>query len=234
MRFEHKLIPAKIIERKNRFVIEAMLSDNEIVFAHCPNSGTLDTCYETGCEIFLSESDNPKRKLKYTWEISRLGNTMIFVNTIRTNRVVIEAIKNGIIPELFGYESIKPEPVFGDNSRFDVLLENQLNNREKCYVEVKNATLFHDKKIKFPDAKTKRGQKHLNLLKKAKMEGHRAVIFFHIARTDGDFFSPADHIDPLYAKLLRDAVDSGVEALAYRSKISSCDVSIFEKIPTIL
>ena len=219
MEFEQPLQAGRLIRRYKRFLADVELADGSVVTAHCPNSGSMATCKEPGQAVYIQPADSPKRKLKYTWELYHSGASWVGVNTHRANAVVAEAIAAGDVPELAGYAGLRREVKYGKNSRIDVLLEDP--ERGACHVEVKNATLLApDGRVRFPDAVTERGRKHLDELADVVADGGRAVMLFLVNRADGDGFGPADHIDPAYGERLRAVAAAGVEVLAYRTRIT--------------
>lgn len=226
MRFP-PLIHGKLIKRYKRFLADIRLKNCEIVTAHVPNSGAMTSCIKDNCNVYISFHDNPKRKLKYTLELTNIDNTLICVNTNVANKIAFEAIKEGVISELKGYESIRTEQKYGVNSRIDILLENK---NEKCYVEVKSVTLRLGNTLAFPDAITTRGTKHLNELIAMKKEGHRAVMLFVIQREDFKKFKIANQIDKTYQETLTKAQKNGVEVLVYQSQICIDEINIKDKI----
>lgn len=221
------LIHGKLIKRYKRFLADIRLKNGEIVTAHVPNSGAMTGCIKDNCDVYISFHDNPKRKLKYTLELTNIDNTLICVNTNVANKIAFEAIKEGVISELKGYESIRTEQKYGVNSRIDILLENK---NEKCYVEVKSVTLRLGNTLAFPDAITTRGTKHLNELIAMKKEGHRAVMLFVIQREDLKKFKIANQIDKTYQETLTKAQKNGVEVLVYQSQICIDEIYIKDKI----
>jgi len=223
MQFEHKLISGKLIKRYKRFLADVKLEDGTEVTAHCPNSGRMTQCQGEDWHVLLSPANNPKRKLKYTWELVHNGKCWICVNTQRANEVAYEAVSENKISELNGYEKIDRERKYGKNSRIDILLSNP---GELCYVEVKSVTLTHNSKFSFPDAPTERGRKHLDELMEMKKQGHRAVMLFVVMRSDGKGFEAAAHIDPKYADKLDLAQKAGVEVLVYGTTICETGISI--------
>ena len=228
MKFEKPLIPGKLIKRYKRFLADIELDSGKFITAHCPNSGSMKTCANPGWKVLLSESDNPKRKYKYTWEMVHNEKCWIGINTIIPNIIAEEAIKDGTISELSRYDDIKREVKYGENSRIDILLQSE---NEKCYVEVKNVTLVEeDGNYYFPDAVTSRGLKHLNELMEMKKQGHRAVMIYVIQRSDGKTFKPAAHIDPKYTEGLKTAFDNGVEILVWQANVQSTDIKLTKKI----
>lgn len=222
------LLSGTLIKRYKRFLADIRLADGSVVTAHCPNSGSMKTCQTPGWAVMCSNSGNPKRAYPLTWEMVHNGQCWIGINTHLANHIVAEAIREGRIPELNGYTTIRPEVKYGLNSRIDLLLEN---DAQKCYVEVKNVTLVEDGYYQFPDAVTTRGQKHLRELVAMIGQGHRAVMLFVIQRNDGHRFKPAAHIDPEYARQLTIAHDAGVEILPYVASVSPESIAITHQIP---
>ncbi len=171
----------------------------------------------------ISTSDNPKRKYPNTWELVFTNNVWVGINTMVPNRLVAESIRSREIRELTGYEEIRREVNYGENSRIDILLQS---GDKLCYVEVKNVTLVRDNIASFPDAVTVRGSKHLHELITMVKQGYRAVMFFLVQRGDAEFFQPAEDIDPVYAQLLRNAVKTGVEILVYQAYVSPEEIAL--------
>jgi len=221
------LIEGVLLKRYQRFLADVKLADGRIVTAHTPNTGSMQQCAIPGFEVLLSLSDNPQRKLPYTLELIRVEGRWIDTNTQRANRVVEEGLANGTIPGLSGY-TIVPEFRFGA-SRLDFMLEKP---GERVLLEVKNVTLVDAAgRACFPDAVTTRGQKHLHELMAAAGQGWRTVILFLVQRREVDAFAPADHIDPVYGRLLRQALSAGVEAIAMRTRVTRNEVVIETQIP---
>ena len=226
MQFE-KLIKGKLLKRYKRFLADIILENKEIITAHVPNSGAMTSCIEENCDVWLTFHDNPKRKLKYTLELTLINENLICTNTGVANKIAIEAIQNGVIKELQGYKNLKPEQKYGQNSRIDILLENE---NEKCYVEVKSVSLKIDDYLAFPDAVTSRGTKHLNELYEMTLQGHRAVMLYIIQRTDNLPFRLACEIDKKYCELFNEVTKKGVEVLVYQSNIDYENIYIDKKI----
>ena len=217
------LQPGILLKRYKRFLADIKLDNGSYITAFCPNSGSMLTCKEPGSPVMVSYHDKPGRKHAYTWEMIKINDGWVGINTHRPNILVSEAIAGQQIPELAGYTNIRREVAYGANSRIDILLEkpNQL-----CYVEVKNVTLVRHGIIEFPDAVTSRGTKHLNELMEMVNQGHRAVMFYLVQRPDGDWFRPARDIDPVYAETLKKATAHGVEMLVYRAAVTPEEISI--------
>lgn len=232
MKFETPLIPGKLIKRYKRFLTDVELDDGEVVVAHCANSGSMLSVNEADARVWLSPAKDPKRKLKYTWELIQIGvapnAAMVGINTQHPNKIVAEAIEAGQIPELAGYETLKREVKYGKNSRIDIYLESP--DKPACYVEVKNTTMRRDLSpgapAEFPDAVTARGAKHLDELADMVREGHRAVMFYLVQRNDADSFTVAADIDPTYAEKLAQAREAGVEVLAYGCRVGPDEIAI--------
>jgi len=222
MQFE-KLIHGKLIKRYKRFLADIVLDNGDEITAHVPNSGAMTSCIEENCDVWLTFHDNPKRKLKYTLELTKMGENLICTNTGVANKIAIEAIQNETIKELHGYSSLKPEQKYGQNSRIDILLENE---NQKCYVEVKSVSLKIDNYLAFPDAVTSRGTKHLNELAQMAKDGHRAVMLYVIQRDDNLPFRLANEIDKKYCEVFKEVTKNGVEVLVYQSHINLEEISV--------
>ncbi len=230
MKLPAPLIAGKLLRRYKRFLADIELVDGSVVTAHTPNTGSMKQCAVAGYHVLISRSDDPKRKLKYTLELIKVGPHWVDTHTQRTNRIVEEALRNDNIASLEGY-NVQPEYKFGD-SRIDFYLHNE---DDKVLLEVKNVTLCRDETTAcFPDAVTTRGQKHLRELRSAKEQGYRAIIFFLIQRAEATKFSPADDIDPEYGRLLREVVAAGVEPMAYKTVVNEQENIIGEQIPVVL
>jgi len=224
------LVAGRLVRRYKRFLADIELEDGSLVTAHTPNTGSMQQCAVPGQQVLLSKSDNPKRKLAWSWELVRVNEHWVDINTHRANRVVEEALRNNVL-RCFQNYSVRPEFPFAE-SRIDFMLEGA---NEKVLLEVKNVTLCCQPGVAcFPDAVTTRGQKHLCDLMLAKEQGWRAVIFFLVQRSDAQTFSPADEIDAEYGRLLREAVPCGVEALAYRTRVSPESSKVDQQIPICL
>jgi len=227
-----KLVQGILVKRYKRFLADVRLDNGKIVTAHCPNTGRMEGCSESGQPAYLSRHDNPKRKLKYTWELIEMPTSLVGVNTLVPNRLVFQSAQAGLIHELAGYETVEREVKIGSNSRLDLRLSN--GQKDQCYVEIKNCTLVHDGLAQFPDAVTTRGLKHLNELERLVKSGCRCVMFYFIQRMDARAFKPADKIDPDYGKGLRRAVDRGVEVVAYDVAMDLAGIKLNRKIPCTL
>ncbi len=221
------MVHGTLIKRYKRFLADIRLDDETEVVAHCTNSGSMKSCLENGAEVYLSPVTDPTRKTRFTWEMIKIGGSWVGINTGNPNKLAFEAISAGIIPELSGFTNVMREVVFGD-SRFDVFAENET---EKCFVEVKNVTLKEGKYALFPDAVTTRGQKHLKTLMEVKSAGMRAVMLYIVQRTDVEVFAPATEIDPEYAKVLKQAVNAGIEVIVMQVEVTPEGIYPKKKLP---
>ena len=227
MNFENKLISGVFVKRYKRFFVEAQVND-KIVTAHCPNTGSMKGLLNKGAKVWLSKSNNVKRKLKYTLQIIEDGNSKVGVNTHLTNKIVLEALSNKTIDSFKEAFLIKSEVKFGENTRFDFLVTSK---NYKAFIEVKNVTLKRKTKTaEFPDAVTSRGTKHLKELIKAKSKGYKTYILFVIQRDDCDQFSIANDIDPEYSKILSKAVKKNLNVLCYDCKFSTKGIKLNKQI----
>ena len=230
MKFTKSLIKGKLIKRYKRFFVDVKLK-NEIVTAHCPNTGSMKGLLDEGNEVYLLKNSNPKRKLKYGLEIIRAKKNLVGVNTHMANKIVSHGLSNNLIKELENNDSIKPEVFFNKETRFDFLIAK---NSQKSFVEVKNVTLFRDEKTaEFPDAITTRGSKHLITLIDAIKKGYKAYLIFLVQIQNMEKFKIAKDIDSEYYKNYLVAKKAGVNFLAYRCKISSKEILVEKKIKII-
>ena len=230
MEFTKSLIKGKLIKRYKRFFVDVKLN-KETVTAHCPNTGSMKGLLEEGNEVFLLKHDNPKRKLKYGLEIIKTQKNLVGINTHMANKIVKHGLTNNLIKELKNCIKIKPEVSYNKETRFDFLIEQK---KQKTFVEVKNVTLFRDKKTaEFPDAVTSRGSKHLLTLIDAIKKGYKSYLIFLVQIQNMEYFKIAKDIDSEYYKNYLFAKKAGVNFLAYRCKISPEKIFIEKKIKII-
>ena len=210
MNFENKLIPGLLIKRYKRFFVDIKIN-NQIITAHCPNTGSMIGLLNKGNKVWVSKSSNPKRKLKYTLEIIEDKKAKVGVNTHSANRIVQDALQKNLIAEFENLVEIRPEVKFGENTRFDFLINNGKN---KIFVEVKNVTLSRKKKLaEFPDAVTSRGLKHINELIKASKKKYKIYIIYLVQRNDCESFAIAQDIDINYKNALSKAVKNNLNII---------------------
>ena len=230
MNFENELISGLFVKRYKRFFVDVII-DKKIVTAHCPNTGSMQGLLIKNNKVWLTKSNDPKRKLKYTLQIIENNGSKVGINTHLTNKIVLDALNNNKIKNFKPVE-IKTEVKFGDNTRFDFLITE---SNSKKFIEVKNVTLSRtDKLAEFPDAVTSRGAKHIDELIKAKAKGYDVYLMFVIQRNDCNQFSIAKDIDPKYADLLSDAVKKKLNILCYDCKFSSKGIKLNKEIKIII
>jgi sugar fermentation stimulation protein A len=220
-----------LILREKRFLAHVRLDSGDTVVAHTNNSGRMTGCSDPGSVVWLSPADKPGRKLKWTWEIVHVGPNGVpaGINTILPNKLVAEAIAAGRIPQLPSDWDIRPEARYGEEgSRADLLLSE---THRKIWVEVKNVTLVRDGEASFPDAPTARGRKHLRELGRQVAAGDRAVLFFVVQRGDASSVGPAEDIDPAYGVAFKEAVDAGVEILAWSASVTPEEIRLARSLP---
>ena len=230
MEFTKSLLKGKLIKRYKRFFVDVHLN-KEIVTAHCPNTGSMKGLLDEGNEVHLFKHDDPKRKLKYGLELIKAKKNLVGVNTHRANKIVHHGLRNNLIKELKNNDKINSEVFFDKETRFDFLIEKK---KRKSFLEVKNVTLFRDKKIaEFPDAITARGSKHLLTLIDAIKKGYKSYLIFLVQIQNMEYFKIAKDIDIKYYENYLIAKKEGVNFLAYRCKISSKKIYIDKKIKII-
>ena len=226
MNFENELISGLFVKRYKRFFVDVII-DKKIVTAHCPNTGSMQGLLIKNNKVWLTKSNDPKRKLKYTLQIIESNGSKVGINTHLTNKIVLEGLDNNKIKN-FNVVEIKTEVKFGDNTRFDFLITE---SNSKKFIEVKNVTLSRtDKLAEFPDAVTSRGAKHIDELIKAKIKGYDVYLMFVVQREDCDQFSIARDIDPKYADLLSDAIKKKLNILCYDCKFSPKGIKLNKQI----
>jgi len=236
MRFTRQLIAATLIRRYKRFLADVALPSGETVTVHCANPGSMIGLAAPGARVWLSTSDNPKRKLGHSWELVEVdigsGAELVGINTTNPNALAAEAIAAGLIPELAGYGRVRREVKYGKSSRVDFLLEGPA--QPPCYVEIKNVHLMRRAGLaEFPDAVTKRGAKHLAELSDMVATGARAVMLFLIQIGSARRFALARDIDPAYGAQFDLARAQGVEAVARRCRLTRDGIEVAEAIAII-
>lgn len=232
MSFPSPLLHGTLRQRRVRFLADITLDTGEEITAHVPNSGAMLGAKSPGMGVWVSTSDNPARKLKYTLELVDVAGVLVGVNTAHPNPLVAHAIASGHIAELTGYAVCKREVKYGTNSRIDMLLTDPA--RPACYVEVKNVHMSRTPGLaEFPDGVTARGAKHMAELAEMVKSGHRAVVVFVIQRMDVNRFRVASDLDPQYLESLKAAVNTGVEVLCYRCHVTTDTLKLDRTIPWV-
>lgn len=229
MLFSPPLIETVLLRRYKRFLADVELPDGETITVHCANPGSMLGLTEPGIRAWISDSQNPKRKLQYSLEMVEVDNTFVGVNTNLPNRLACEAIEAGRIPDLSRYETLRTEVKYGENSRIDILLESPETN--PVYVEVKNVHFSRTPGLfEFPDSVTARGAKHLDEMSREVEKGNRAVMLYVIQRNDGDRFCLSRDLDPNYGKAFDRARKAGVEAIALRCNVTPSGIDAVDVI----
>lgn len=235
MKFSEPLIEGRLVKRYKRFMADVVTAEGDEITIHCPNTGSMMNCLNEGAAVLFSDSHNPKRKLRHTWEAVQVAHGQwAGINTHRANALVEEALQAGLLK---GYEglAVKREVKWGD-SRIDFTLGDQ----SPVFLEVKNVTLGPAANepdsgvMYFPDAVTTRGHKHLQTLADIVRKGGQAVLLYCVQHTGAKEVRPADHIDAEYARLLREAAQAGVEVRALKAKISAQEIALVKEIPVVL
>ena len=227
MKFKEKLLQGTLIKRYKRFFIDINYN-NRVITGHCPNTGSMMGLLNEGNKVWFSKSDDTKRKLKYTLQIIEVNKRKIGINTLLTNKIVHEALNQKKIKKLNKFSNIKNEVKFTQNTRFDFFLSNK---KEKCFLEVKNVTLFRNKNIaEFPDAITSRGTKHLNELINAKKKGYYSYMLYLIQIEGCDSFKIANDIDQEYKIMFDKALKNGVKILCYDCKLNNEEIKLNKQI----
>ena len=228
------LVTGTLIKRYKRFLADVTLDSGEVVTAHTGNPGRMIGLADPGNRVFLTVHDDPRRKLKHSWDVVKVGRTLVGINTQWPNRIVAEAITAGKVAALADYATLEREVTVGD-SRLDLRLRDH-DARPPAWVEVKNATLVVDRVARFPDAVSERARKHLHALRDRVRAGERGVLVFLVQRADADAVGPADQIDPAYGEALREVVAEGVEAIGLQAKVSVArrTIRVVGELPVVL
>lgn len=229
------LTDGRIVRRYKRFLADVVLEDGAEVVAHCPNTGAMTGCWAPDAPVQLSHSDNPKRKLAWTLERVDMGAGWVGVNTHRVNPVVAEAVAAERLAGLAGYGRLRREvgvTAGAHKARLDLVLDR--GERADVYVEIKCVTLPDGERLRFPDAVTERGRRHLDTLAALVAAGQRGVMVFALNRPEGEAFSPADDIDPAYGRRLREVAAAGVELMALRIAHQGQEMRVVDEVPIIL
>jgi sugar fermentation stimulation protein A len=240
------LVRGRLVSRYKRFFADLVLDDGQEVTAHCPNPGAMLGVKDPGQVAWASWSPDPKRKLAYTLQMIEQGNALVGINTMLPNKLVAEALAAGAIPELAGYDHVRPEVKYGEASRVDFLLTAEdrppcwlevndcppnYNVPERLWLEVKNCHFSRAKGLaEFPDCKAERSTRHLGDLAAQVAQGDRAAVLFVVQREDCDEFSACADLDPAFAKALDQAADAGVEVLVYACEMGTEAIKINRKI----
>ena len=235
MRFEPPLLEARLLKRYKRFLADVQPAGSGPMTVHCPNTGSMLGCAEPGMRVWLSRATNPERKYAWTWElVEAQPDILVGIHTGRTNSLVQEAVAAGVIPELAGYRNLRAEVTAGEGFRVDFLLTGHVR-RPDCYLEVKNVTAaVSGGRALFPDAVSERASRYLRELMAKVREGQRAILCFCVQRDDVREVCPADEIDSVYGRTLRQAAATGVEICAYVARITPHEAALYRPVPVRL
>jgi len=223
-------LAGRLVRRYKRFLADVELEDGRVLTVHCPNPGSMLGMSDPGSAVRCSTSDDPRRKLRHTLEMVRVGRTWVGTHTVRANQLAARVLTAGFLPALAGYAGVRPEATprgpfapaaeRGRRTRLDFLLTDHPDDPRPAFVEVKSVTLARGRRGRFPDAVTERGRRHMETLGRLAQAGARAVLLFVVQRADCDSVEPADDIDPAYGVALRQAAARGVEVHALGARVS--------------
>ena len=237
-------LSGKLLRRYKRFLADVERPDGTRVTVHCPNPGSMLGLQAPGSSVRCTTSDDPRRKLRHTLEMIRVGRIWVGLHTLRANQLAARALACGAVAGLGGYTRVQSEVAAGPGSRLDFALSGHPDDPRPAWVEVKSVTL-HENAVNrkargvsatglFPDAVSARGRRHMQTLARLRRSGARAVVLFVVQRADCDEVRPADEIDPAYGAALRDAARAGVEVLALRARVTARKIAMERMLPVLL
>jgi sugar fermentation stimulation protein A len=227
-------LQATLVRRYKRFLADIRLENGSEITVHCPNPGSMIGTKAPGSAVRCSTSDNPKRKLRHTLEMIRVGRSWVGLHAVKANAIVKRALEANAYSPFAGYEKIESEVGVAEGSRFDFRLAGHPGHDEACWLEVKSVTLCEGRRARFPDAVTTRGRRHLEHLMARKQAGERAVLLYIVQRADADSVAPADEIDPEYGATLREAAAAGVEIHALGARVLGDRIRLERVLPVLL
>lgn len=230
-------VRGRLVRRYKRFLADVERPDGSVVTVHCPNPGSMLGLQRPGSAVRCTTHDDPKRKLRHTLEMIRVGRVWVGLHTLRANQLAARALARGAIGDLRGYATLRSEVAVGGGSRLDFALEGHPQDPRPAYVEVKSVTLRGDddhERGLFPDAVTERGRRHMQTLARLHRQGARAVVLFVVQRADCREVHPADDIDPAYGRALRAAAKAGVEVLALGARVTARRITLERTLPVVL
>lgn len=224
----------RLVKRYKRFLADVVFEDGREATVHCPNPGSMLGTRTPGSAVRCSTSDNPKRKLRHTLEMIRVGRAWVGLHAAKANDVVRRALEAGAYSPFQGYSTTRAEVKAEEGSRFDFRLSDPHGSLAPCWIEVKSVTLCNDRHARFPDAVTERGRRHLEHLMARRAAGDRAALLFVVQRADADDVAPADDIDPAYGEALRTAAEAGVELHALSARVTADRIRLERVLPVRL
>jgi sugar fermentation stimulation protein A len=227
-------LEARLLRRYKRFLADIELEDGSQITIHCPNPGSMLGTKKPGSAVRCSTHDNPKRKLRHTLEMIRVGRSWVGLHAVKANGIARRALEAGVYSPFAGYVQIDREVSVREGSRFDFRLSGHPDHAEPCWVEVKSVTLCENRAARFPDAVTERGRRHLEHLIARRQAGERAALLYIVQRADADSVAPADDIDPAYGETLRRAAQAGVEIHALGARVLADRIRLERILPVRL
>lgn len=223
-----------LLRRYKRFLADVETDAGERLTVHCPDPGSMRGLARPGARVRCSTSENPKRKLRHTLEMIRVGRSWVGVNTGRANAVAARALAAGAILELRDYAVHEREVAAGPGARLDFRFDGHPRDARPAWLEVKSVTLAEGRVGLFPDAVTVRGLRHLQVLTRLHRRGARAVLLFLVQRADAACVAPADVIDPAYGEGLRRAAEAGVELYALGTRVTARSIRVERRLAVAL
>lgn len=237
-------VSGRLLRRYKRFLADVERPDGSRLTVHCPNPGSMLGLQTPGASVRCTTSDDPRRKLRHTLEMIRVGRVWVGLHTLRANQLAARALAGGAVDGLDGYARVQHEVAAGGGSRLDFHLSGHPDDPRPAWVEVKSVTLHGDALERrrpgeppaalFPDAVSSRGRRHMQALAKLRRQGARAAVLFVVQRADCSEVRPADAIDPAYGAALRDAVRAGVEVLALQARVTARCITMERMLPVVL
>ena len=226
MRYE-RIYEGIFLERPNRFIAYIEI-DGQVETVHVKNTGRCKELLQPGAKVFVQKATNPERKTQWDLIGVQKGDRMINMDSQIPNKVVEEWIRAGNLFE--NVTLVKPETTYG-KSRFDLYIEA---DGRKIFMEIKGVTLEEDGVVRFPDAPTERGVKHLQELIQAKQDGYEAYVFFVIQMKDVKYFTPNMATHAAFGEALKEASEAGVKVLAYDCEVTKESIEIGKQVDVYL
>ncbi|HKK50125.1 MAG TPA: DNA/RNA nuclease SfsA [Myxococcota bacterium] len=227
-------LEARLVRRYKRFLADVELGDGSQRTVHCPNPGSMQGTRSPGSAVRCSTHDDPRRKLRHTLEMIRVGRTWVGLHAAKANALMGRALEREAYAPFRGYRKIEREVSVPEGSRLDFRLSDHPDHDVCCWIEVKSVTLCASRRARFPDAVTERGRRHLEHLMTRRRAGERAVLVYVVQRADADSVAPADDIDPAYGRTLRAAARSGVEIHALGARVRADGIRLERILPVSL
>ena len=228
MRFPGPLIKGTLVKKYRRFIVDVRLEDGTMVTAHCPTMGVMNVVPETGRPVMLSDSGLETRRHRLTWELIDIDGTWVGVNSSVPLRVLIESIEQHLIPSLKGFGEAQVEATYGHGNKIDVMLPGMELN---CFINTFQVNWVENNVALFPDTPSPRMTKSVQQLTEIATQGHRAIAFFFVQRSDCSLFKPAEHVDKDFLKAMLTAQSAGVEIMSYRAHVTPKAITLGTPLP---